>query len=1812
MKARYKLLYIYIFLFFSSQFLSGQSCIVNDTIPVLDLDTTYISLVIESAQFDDLSAPDQGVELVEVAFEYLKITDLRVNLVSPAGQKVQLIGPTLPFSGSTQGTRWDVDFLRSGLPASPNADFSDKWDNLNDWLGQLYQGAYYPYDGELDDFNTGTVTGIWQLEIIDEIETGPDFNPATGEPFSFFTKFMIAFRKNQDVNCLSCDAASSVVNNSDIDGCIGSDGLEFSLDYNLSDNVSGYEYGQVVYGADNSYYEFEANTAIDLTALSAGTYRVCGLHYYTEIDSLIENNTYNGLVEDIASRKVCAKFSDNCMQVIIRDQQSIETESVVICPGSSYEYEGETYSTEGTYEIRTNISQYCDSISNLKIEINDFGVSVGQSAILLSCDNPTLTLRPIGLSSGVNYTWSTQNGGTIVDELPNGSIEVSSAGQYILFLEDGMCEETITTNVEANSSFNRLSVTGDTLYCIDDEVTLNLVFDGTIESYLWTSDGSQLFVADGQNIKVKEGGVYTVNVTNTAGCEFVASYTVVDLREDISLSDESVSLDCDNQTEVVSILGLNPDGDYNITWSFNSSTVGKTDTLLVTEGGTYVVSIRNRETSCLTRLEMNVMSTVPTYTIVFNEPRITCLQTKDTIEYIGLPFGIVSQEWLKSNGTVVGTDPTLEVSSGGTYTLRYTTQEGCVFEEKIKVVDERNKKKLNLDDVEKTCFDNPPLIASPDPDLIYVWTLPDGTTFTGIPDASFIGTYTVKATSISTGCVLTGSLEVINKIDNIGIPDIKFDVEQYTCSNITPTIKTDQSTSNYTFLWGGPNILTNINQSQITVGTPGIYTLELTNAANAGCSAKYAVNVDVDTTRTLELEADVLNCIRDTAQIRVVSDYTFDNIFWGGLPGILDPMAAEPIVRLPGTYTSVYTIHENGCMGSTSIEVMEETSFPDISDVAVSKDTIQCDDEVIITMNPGIPEDKISSIVWDGPEFSKETMTSVKATQAGIYTVTVNGLGSCVDTASVRIYADTLPPDITIEQIGQFRCDNEVIKLLPDANSVYESISWRNHNAIISIEGDTVIVSKPNRFYADVTGDNNCVAEINYKVPDDRVYADYTKLQDSTLTCDKTTISIGIEAERQDYKVTWTRPDDSNTETGYTIDVSTTGQYLLSILSEQDCITEDTITVQIDTIAPQFALEVSNQIDCAHESATIQVVNPESDYEYQWQEVPVSGSSAEVFEQGIYSVIGTGENGCMAERSETVSIDTTHISIENIYGDELSCRMLAFLHVETDLEVESYLWTYPEGHQSEDESPILQNGGIHTVQVTGANGCTTDGSIMIGDDRLFPVVEARDIHLRCDGAPSLFLLDTISENSQLVWEGLDVDFFEKGEGVGTTIGGTYEVIATNEAGCEVRDTFFVSDEEVYPEFDVSAGLLYCNGAQLNAINASDDEYIEWRGPNGFLAFTENPIAQEIGEYELIVRGIFGCTDTLRTTVNDGREYPEIEVAQEGDYQCLVTEVELSALVSNIVEDRLSYEWTSVDGNIKGDTTSKTIIATELGLYSVTVFDSFTSCESEQTFTLEETPQNFSGIKSHASDPTCEEYNNGSIFIDEFLGDFPPFSTVVNGYNYGEVNEINFLEPGIYYIEVVDSLGCMVTDTVEIKEGSNPIIVMPNDTTVYYGDTITIAPKLNRENSEIDSLFWSGISSPADSLVQVVEITSNTQVTLYIMDENGCETEASYFIYVREDENPFPNVFSPRGSEGNTIFYIPNNPAFEEILEFKILDNWGGLVYENNSPIIGDPTSGWDGSLNGQMAEQGVYVLLVRARLKGGVERQYLTTLTLLK
>jgi gliding motility-associated-like protein len=87
--------------------------------------------------------------------------------------------------------------------------------------------------------------------------------------------------------------------------------------------------------------------------------------------------------------------------------------------------------------------------------------------------------------------------------------------------------------------------------------------------------------------------------------------------------------------------------------------------------------------------------------------------------------------------------------------------------------------------------------------------------------------------------------------------------------------------------------------------------------------------------------------------------------------------------------------------------------------------------------------------------------------------------------------------------------------------------------------------------------------------------------------------------------------------------------------------------------------------------------------------------------------------------------------------------------------------------------------------------------------------------------------------------------------------------------------------------------------------------------------------------------------------------------------------------------------------------------------------------------------------------------------------------------------------------------------------------------------------------------------------------------------------------IQDPRLDLPNIFSPNGDNVNDLIIYPPFPSVEKVLDFKIFDNWGSLIFEAGDFDPSQKQIEWDGTFNGKRLNPGVFVYLNKVLLKNG-------------
>ncbi len=1079
-------------LFLATLGVTGQTCGFTDTVRVDDPGANELVIPITDYLNNDLGNAGQGLCEVTLFFEHSYVYDLTVDLTSPGGQTVQLIGPdndqTRP---PTIRARWFIDFERCDSTAAPDAGAPGQWDNdfPFDWPAfSVQRGDYFPHDGCLEDFNSGPVNGNWTI----------NFNNFRSNEQARVTYILLTFCDDLNARGPCCFADAGVLDPDPVvEACVTDPptaGIpprygrprppadEYAYTYLISRD------GQVV-GTDPTG---------DLTGYPPGNYQVCGFSFRDgELGSLVTDGTLSlaDLRADLESitPTFCGNATTDCQEVILFAVPDTVEVSAVICLNDSYLVGSTRYNTTGIFNTTLTGRGGCDSIVRLDLLVVDELFAVEDTTICFGAAYPQGSNVYTTPGTYVDTLLSVAGCDSIVtlnldiaDRIVFDTTAVLCAGDAFIIGSESFttttvvsrtipavngCDSTVNLDLLVLDPEIVAAPTPTELTCDTEVILLDVTasrFD-FVSTFQWLDAlGNPLGV--GLTLPVTAAGTYIFELTDAARglrCAVRDTFVITDARfaVDLALARSQVQgsqngsgfvLDCRSPDLgiVVDVLPTGVGYDYAWTGSPGSNIVSgsSTPTIVVSAGGTYRVRVEDPVTGCfsLDSVEVVVDSLLPLADIegleLLNCENTELILRADTLQprRDELTF-----DWVADCLSLTSTIPTLSVTCPGTIRLTVeNTTNGCRSDSVVNTEQDRRRPSVDLAPA------TPPLSCYfPERELVpasatsasgseFVWQLA-GVSDTLSRDSSFTteraGNFRLTVTDTRSRCSVSATIEV--PADTLR-PPADSGPDTLTLNCYTPSH----------LLGGNGGSDPDVRYSWVQISTPedtlsfrdslrvndpgGFFRFEAFDVGN-GCrsldSTRVLLELDTPFIR-LDLPFD-FDCFTDSLQLNASrTSRNFPNSQnWTGPCVSSDPDSSRVWVECSGTYVYELTNLRTGCVATDSVTV--EIADNSVQAILADSAFIDCDTgETRLDRRLG-SDAPIVEWYRDGQRVNLVGMQP-RVTVPGSYTLILGNFnGSCRDTATTEVVA-ICPALAIIVPHEELNCRNNTVVMLDARPSI--------------------------------------------------------------------------------------------------------------------------------------------------------------------------------------------------------------------------------------------------------------------------------------------------------------------------------------------------------------------------------------------------------------------------------------------------------------------------------------------------------------------------------------------------------------------------------------------------------------------------------------------------------------------------------------------------------------------------------------------------------------------------------------------------------
>jgi gliding motility-associated-like protein len=183
-------------------------------------------------------------------------------------------------------------------------------------------------------------------------------------------------------------------------------------------------------------------------------------------------------------------------------------------------------------------------------------------------------------------------------------------------------------------------------------------------------------------------------------------------------------------------------------------------------------------------------------------------------------------------------------------------------------------------------------------------------------------------------------------------------------------------------------------------------------------------------------------------------------------------------------------------------------------------------------------------------------------------------------------------------------------------------------------------------------------------------------------------------------------------------------------------------------------------------------------------------------------------------------------------------------------------------------------------------------------------------------------------------------------------------------------------------------------------------------------------------------------------------------------------------------------------------------------------------------------------------------------------------------------------------QLISRTGECVVDTawVTIEVKPLPVITLTEDLSLGFGESTLL------QASGGETYYWYPQTGLDNYSIPnpVAAPAKTTEYHVVVTDSLGCQNEASVMVYVKNDLY-IPNTFTPNGDGQNDTFMVYGNGVQE--ISLSIYNRWGKLIYQTTE-VEAAMSRGWNGTVNGEIQETGIYQWSIKGRHFDGSPLQF--------
>lgn len=919
----------------------------------------------------------------------------------------------------------------------------------------------------------------------------------------------------------------------------------------------------------------------------------------------------------------------------------------------------------------------------------------------------------------------------------------------------------------------------------------------------------------------------------------------------------------------------------------------------------------------------------------------------------------------------------------------------------------------------------------------------------------------------------------------------------------------------YTFAWT-PGGQTNDTILNLSAGT---YIVTITDSN--GCTITDSVNISEPPPLTSNITPTHVSCfggVDGTANANISGGTPIYSYSWSPYGGN-GPTASG---LSSGTYYLTVT-DTNHCVLIDSIIITEPSAPLSVSLSATDVNCYGSSDGTASTLVSGgtIPY----SYLWSP---GGQTTPTISGQPTGTYTVTITDTNGCV-TADVITISTPTPLLISMNS-NNVSCnggnDGTGLVMVSGGTAPYTYL-WNpgglTSSSISGIPAGTYTVT--------VTDSNGCqeIDSVEITEPSNPLSADLTANHVSCSGGNDGSVFSSVGGGTPPYSYFWL----PNGQTTSNINNLYAGTYTLNLVDSNGCTFADSIVVTEPL--PIYLSGGSNNSSCglANGLAYISVDSGgTSPFTYQWLPIGGTNDTANFLLAGSYIAQVTDSNGCVATLNINVNDNTAPVA--SVLGTNVSCFNgsdgTASVSLIGGSAPFSYSWS-PSGDTIASIGGL--SAGTHYVTVTDANGCQASANITLTEpDSILSTVTT--LNASCfggnDGGASVSTTGG-TPNYNYQW----LPGSTSGTSISGLTAGNYQLVTTDNNGCIDTVSYIINEPTLLSITVDTVTNVSCfggsNGAATISVTGGTPNYSYSWSPSG--GNSPSPTGLTAGAYTVTIQDANGCPSSTVINIIEPSQPLTVSVSSQPT-SCFGGNDGSASIIASGGTPGYTYNWSPTGG------TNSSATGLNAGIYSVLVSDS-NGCQTT-SFTIVSQPSVVSG-NLIVENPHCGQANG--IITAQISGGTPGYSYLWS--NSDTSSTVNNLAPGLYNVNISDSLGCGLTLSTNLTNIPGPTVTIPSQTNVSCngGNDGTATGNITGGTSPY-YLNWTPYGGNGNTASNLIAGT----YTLSVTDSLGCNASDSVII----TDPPQVNLFV------NTINHVSCNGGNDGFASVNVLGGTGPYNY----------------------------------------------------